>query len=65
MINFAPIKIGANTIKKRAIFKKVAKVAKNSKSSKKQQNQFKDIFFNKIYNGINEKSSKSSQNILL
>lgn len=35
MILIAPIKIGANTIKKRANFKKVAKVAKNSKSSKK------------------------------
>ena len=65
MLIFAPIKIGANTIKKTSNFKKVAKVAKNSKSSKKQQNQFKDIFINKIYNGINEKSSKSSQNILL
>ena len=32
---FAPIKIGANTIKKTSNFKKVAKVAKNSKSSKK------------------------------
>tara|TARA_Y100000768_G_C23702610_1_gene552095 strand:+ start:391 stop:498 length:108 start_codon:yes stop_codon:yes gene_type:complete len=35
MLIFAPIKIGANTMKKTSNFKKVAKVAKNSKSSKK------------------------------